>query len=371
MKQPQSPQRSYAMLLLPSSNRVYNAAVDQLAQAELQCFNAAVLEHRLSKLHTQAIAGVGYLIFESPALDEQDIAYLSNLSFLFALYEQVWTVEHEQKAPEQKVLHLMPVPLKRLDRYDNDLLSIMKFAGKTNEQFTRMLLNTCIMASSRASDMISDITSDMTYHRLRVLDPVCGRGTTLNQALMYGYNAAGIEIDKSDFDAYSVFINRWLKDKLLKHKSESVQLRKHGKTQAYRLGVKLASCKQDYKRHNVQTLDVVNADTLQAREFFKPGSFDILVADLPYGVKHGNRSAQGLARSPMQLLEAAIPVWSQLLCEGGAIGLSWNTYLGKKQDIIDLLHSAGLSIYPPTRSDAFKHRVDRAIIRDIIIATRS
>ena len=358
MKQPHSPRRSYAMLLLPSSNRVYSAAVDQLAHAELQCFNASVLDHRLSKLETQSIAGVAYLTFESTVLVEQEIAYLSNLSFLFALYERHWSDKDGRQ-----VLHLLPVPLKRLDRYDDDLLSILKFAGKTNEQFTRMLLNTCVMASSQANAM--------TCQRLRVLDPLCGRGTTLNQALMYGYDATGIEIDKNDFDAYSVFINRWLKDKRIKHKSESVQLRKQGKTQAYRLSVKLASCKEDYKRHDVQTLDVVNADTLHAREFFKPKSFEIMVADLPYGVKHGNRSAQGLARSPMQLLETAIPVWSQLLCNGGAIGLSWNTYLGKKQDIIDLLQSAGLSIYPPTQSDAFKHRVDQAIIRDVVIATRS
>ena len=357
MKQPQSPQRTYAMLLLPSSNRVYNAAADQLACAELQCFNGSVFEHRLSEIEIQSIGGVSYLSFECTVLDKRDIAYLSNLSFLFALYECVWMGEAE------KVLYLVPVLLKRLNRYDDDLLSILKFAGKTNEQFTRMLLNTCVMASSRADAMTSE--------RLRVLDPLCGRGTTLNQALMYGYDAAGIEIDKGDFDAYSVFINRWLKDKRIKHKSESVQLRKQGKTQAYRLSIKLASSRDDYKRQDVQTLDVVNTDTLRAREFFKPGSFDVMVADLPYGVKHGNRSRQGLARSPMQLLETAIPVWSQLLCDGGAIGLSWNTYLGKKQDIIALLNRAGLTIYPPTLSDRFRHRVDQAIIRDVIIATRS
>lgn len=346
------------MLLLPSSNRVYNAAVDQLAHAELQCFNTSVLDDRLSNLETQSIAGVSYLTFQSTALRQQDIAYLSNLSFLFALYECDRT-----SLNEQKVLCLLPVPLNKLDRYDDDLLSILKFAGKTNEQFTRMLLNTTIMASGHSDAMAN--------RRLRVFDPVCGRGTTLNQALMYGYDAAGIEIDKNDFDAYSVFINRWLKDKRIKHKSESVQLRKDGATQAHRLGITFASCKEDYKRHDVQTLDVVNADTLQAQEFYKPKSFEIMVADLPYGIKHGNRSAQGLTRSPMQLLELAIPVWSRLLCHGGAIGLSWNTYLGNKRDIIDLLQSAGLSIYPPTQTDAFKHRVDQAITRDIVIATRA
>ena len=39
-----------------------------------------------------------------------------------------------------------------------------------------------------------------------MLDPLCGRGTTLNQALTYGYDAAGIDLDGKDFEAYSAFL---------------------------------------------------------------------------------------------------------------------------------------------------------------------
>ena len=48
---------------------------------------------------------------------------------------------------------------------------------------------------------------------LSLLDPLCGRGTTLNQALSYGFHATGVEIDKKDFEAYALFIQRYVKDK--------------------------------------------------------------------------------------------------------------------------------------------------------------
>ena len=57
----------------------------------------------------------------------------------------------------------------------------------------------------------------MLTERLRILDPLCGRGTTLNQALMYGWHAIGVDVDERDVEAYAAFLPRWLKDKRLKH----------------------------------------------------------------------------------------------------------------------------------------------------------
>ncbi|MFK7993704.1 MAG: TRM11 family methyltransferase [Granulosicoccus sp.] len=343
----------YAILVLPSNNRVYNSSTDNLNHAELQCFNEALLDGKITAIETIVICGVNYLTFDCPALSTNDISFLSNLSFIFALFR----IDENSEEPR-----LLPIPMTPLKRFDDDLLSILKFAGKTNELFTKMLVNVTLAASSFASDM--------TTRKLRVLDPVCGRGTTLNQALMYGYDTAGMEIDSRDFDAYSQFINRWLKEKRLKHKSETVELRKEGKTQAHRLGIRLAASKEQYKADNVQVLDFVLADTVRANEFFKKASFDLIVADLPYGVRHGNKSTQGHAKSPIQLLQQTLPVWATLLKRGGAIGLAWNTYLAKKTEIIKLLETEGLNVHPATISDQFRHRVDQAIIRDILVATR-
>ena len=342
----------YAILQLPSVNQVYNAASGQLVTGELQSVNAAVMGNRIKDIENTIIGGVAYLTFSCAAMTDDDILYISNLSFVYALFEV---------HVDEQTLRLTPIKLQALDRYDSDLLTILKFAGKTNQQFTRMLLNVTLMASSFAAHMHTK--------RLTVFDPLCGRGTTLNQALMYGYHAAGIEMDSHDYEAYRVFINRWLKDKRLKHKSDDIELRKDKQHQARRLSIRLAADKSAYKSENVQTLDFIQADTLAARTFFKAGFCQLIVTDLPYGIKHGNRSTQGLAKSPLQLLTQALPVWTQLLCQGGAIGIAWNTHLVAKEQVIGLLEDAGLRLYPGTSDNQFRHRVDQAILRDIVVAT--
>lgn len=343
----------YAILLLPSVNQVYNAASEQLVIGELQSFNTAVLGHRINNVETSVIGGVAYLTFNCADLSGNDISFIANLSFVYALFEV---------SGEADSLSLKPIGLNSLDRYDGDLLTILKFAGKTNQHFTRMLLNITLMASSFAGQMHTQ--------RLTVFDPLCGRGTTLNQALMLGYHAAGIEMDAKDYEAYNIFIHRWLKEKRLKHRSNDIELRKDRQHQARRLSIQLASDKTAYKSGDVQTLDFVQADTLQAGTFFKAGFCQLIVTDLPYGIKHGNRSAEGLAKSPGKLLAQALPGWSRLLCQGGAIGIAWNTHLAAKKDIIALLEDAGLRPYPGTSGNQFVHRVDQAILRDIVVATR-
>lgn len=343
----------YAILQLPSVNRVYNAASGQLVLGELQSFNASVLRNRVTDIQSTQIGGVAYLTFTCDALSTNDVAFIANQSFVYAMFKIMGSGDS---------LSLIPITLNTLNRYDSDLLTILKFAGKTNEHFTRMLLNVTLMASAFADQMHTS--------RLTVFDPLCGRGTTLNQALMYGYNAAGIEMDQNDYDAYNIFINRWLKDKRLKHRSEDIELRKDRQQQARRLSIQLAHDKTTYKSGDVQSLEFVQADTLQARTFFKAGFCQLIVTDLPYGIKHGARSSQGLAKSPLQLLEQALPVWTRLLCKGGAIGIAWNTHLAGKADVIDLLKSVGMEVFSPTADDQFLHRVDQAILRDIIVATR-
>lgn len=342
------------MLLLPSSNRVYNNAASGLAQAELASFNDGVLNNRLRNIHELTIGNVQYLAFDSEPLTQQDIGHLSNLSFVFALFRL-----HEQ-APSPL---LQPLTLQPLSHHDSTLLSILKFPGKTNEQFTKLLLNVTAMASSSSEHMRSK--------RLRVFDPVCGRGTTLNQALMYGYDAAGMEIDNKDFKAYEQFINRWLKENRIKHTSKTVTLKHADKSHAQALKAQLAKDKNAQKNGDYQSVDVVLADTTLADRFFKPGSFDLIVADLPYGVKHGNTTDKRLFRSPQLLLETALPVWSSLLRPGAAIGLAWNTNLAKKPDIAELMSRCGLDVAASTMDTRFKHRVDQAIMRDLIVATRS
>jgi tRNA G10 N-methylase Trm11 len=259
---------------------------------------------------------------------------------------------------------LWPVELHRLDRYDDDLITILKYQGKTNEQFTKLLLNVTLLASGFAREMLE--------RKFSVLDPLCGRGTTLNQALMYGYDAAGIDVDQKDFEAYAAFIRAWLGRKRIKHDAEVVPVRRNKQVIGRRLRVSLAAAKADFKAGETQRLDVVRAETALALEFFRPGTFDLVVTDAPYGVQHGSRTAaKGLARSPLGLLTAAAPVWAGLLRSGGAIGIAWNTFVARREDAAKVLADAGLEVVDSGPYRAFGHRVDQAIQRDILVARKS
>ncbi len=112
---------------------------------------------------------------------------------------------------------------------------------------------------------------------------------------MYGFDAYGADIDARDVEAYAVFIQRWLKDKRLKHQADFSPVRRDRKVVARRLAAEFAATKDEYKAGDVQRLEVVEADTTRIGEFFRPASADLVVADLPYGVQHGSHGRGGPA----------------------------------------------------------------------------
>jgi SAM-dependent methyltransferase len=341
----------YGLLVLPSANRVYAQSSVDLTRAELDIFGRSVLGGRIGELGAATIGGACYVTFEADGLDARDAALLGNLSSAYALFEFVGDL-------------LRPVELRRLDRYDDDLITIQKYVGKTNEQFTKLLLNVTLLASAWAGELLE--------RRFRVLDPLCGRGTTLNQAIMYGFDAAGVDRDQKDFEAYQAFVTTWLKRKRVKHRVlESGPVRRERKVVGRRLRVELAPSKEEQKAGGIQLLDVVNADTTRSGEFFRPETFDLVVADAPYGVQHGSRTAeQGLARDPLALLTAAAPVWARLLRPGGAVGISWNTNVARREDAAQPLAEAGLTVLDAEPYLGLRHRVDQSIVRDILVARK-
>jgi SAM-dependent methyltransferase len=339
----------YAVLILPATNRVYAEAAVGLLRAELEVLDQTVLGGRLRDLGERRIGAVPYVVFSAERLGERDLAYLANLSSLYALFQ----VEGDL---------LRPVELRPLDQFPSDLVTIQRYQGKTNEHFTKLLLNLTALGSDHAESMLE--------RRLDVLDPLCGRGTTLNQALMYGYNAAGIEVDAHDFDAYATFIGTWLKNRRIKHKLEVRTVRRSHQTIGRRLDATLGATRERYKAGDTLRLSMVNADTRQGLEFFRPRSFDLVVTDAPYGVQHGSRAAAGLQRSPLDLLRAALPTWLALLRPGGAVGISWNTRVARREQAAEALQAAGLEVLDGGAWSGFRHRVDQAIVRDVLVARR-
>jgi SAM-dependent methyltransferase len=341
---------SYALLVSPSANRVYARQAADLTVAELGVLTETVLAGRLGAARAEQIAGVDYLTFDG-ALGGDVLAHIGQVSTAFALFER------------REGDLLRPIALPRLDCLDDDLLTILKYQGKTNELFTQLLLHVTVLSSAGASRMLSD--------RLRILDPLCGRGTTLNQALMYGWHAAGIDADEADFEAYAAFLPRWLKDKRLKHTAATARLRRDGRTLGRRFDAELATGKQAWAEGDTISLTMALADTRDAAEVFRTGSFDAVVTDAPYGVRHGSRSGDALDHRPLELLREALPGWVRLLRPGGAVGIAVNLRTCPREDAFALLADAGLEPRDTPAYRGFEHRVDQAIQRDIVVGVRA
>ena len=328
----------YAFLLLPAVNRVYAEASAQLSVGELGVFNERLLEGRVRDVREERIGGVRYIRFSAERLDERDIRVLSNLSSLYALFE----VEDEL---------LRPIAVRPLDRFDDDLITIPKYQGKTNEHFTKLLLNVTVASTGAAFD-----------RKLFVLDPLCGRGTTMNQALMYGWDSAGIDIDARDVEAYEQFLVTYLKRKRLKHALQGG---------AKRFTLEIGATKEEYKAGETIRVTAICADTTSAPAHFRAETFDAIITDLPYGVLHGSRtSQQELARRPLELLADALPAWMKVLKRGGAIGIAWNRHVAGHEKVVDLFAAHGLDVLRSEPYLSFRHVVDQSILRDVLVARR-
>ncbi|WP_158892377.1 TRM11 family SAM-dependent methyltransferase [Amycolatopsis anabasis] len=340
----------YAILVYPAANRVYTDSSPRLLRAELQVFGQTTLTTDLTEIGGTKLGGVDYVTFTTAdPLSGADLEHLSNLSSLYALFEVTGDA-------------LRPLTVSPLDKVDSDLLTIQKYPGKTNELFTKLLLNVTALAADRPDGLLG--------RPLHVLDPLCGRGTTLNQAMMYGYHATGFETDGKDFDAYGQFIKTWLRTKRFKHTAESGAVRRNKVRLGRRLDVEFGLSKEDYKAGDTRKISYLNCDTLTVDELLRAGSVDLIVTDAPYGVQHGSHRSAELSRSPRELLAAAVPVWTRVLRPGGALGISWNTLVAKRSELVEILTRAGLRVCEGGPYDEFEHRVDQAILRDLVVAVK-
>ena len=338
----------HAILVAPSANRVYSGSAVDLTCAELVWFAATVLDASVTDIVPVTIGNVAHVGFAGDPLSPDDVARLSNLSSAYTLYER-------------RGNDLRPLPMSPRRRYPDDLVTIQRYAGKTNEGFTKLLVNLAVLAGPRP-DALREGT-------VALLDPLCGRGTTLNHALLYGFDATGVDVDRGDFDTYTAFVTTWLRNHRYKHKADTHPLRREKATLGRRFDVEVGVDKQSWKAGAGERRTVVQGDTRQARSFFARSSFDVLATDAPYGVQHGSRSGPDrLSRRPDALLDEALPVWHELLRPGGSLALSWNLLSQPRKEMTAMLERHGFA--PVDRGVSFEHRVDQAIVRDVVVATK-
>lgn len=322
------------MLIAPSLNRVYAGEAPRLAASELAVTAGVEVE-------PVVIAGVDYLRIDAEVSDGLR-GVVARQSARLGLYEDVSGL-------------LRPLELPAVDLLDEDLVTIPKYPGKTNEQLTRLLLNVTLSQVVAGPGTRS------------VLDPLCGRGTTLLQAWRLGYDAAGIEADPKAVEAFAAYLKTYLRRKRLKHTAEMTPVRREGKSLGKRFD---ADVTVDGRS---MSLGVFTGDTRQSAKLWGKRRFDAIVTDAPYGIVHGSASdvrGGGRDRSASGLLADAIPVWAGQLRPGGAIGMSWNTLSTPRERVAELLTKAGMVVRDDGPWRRFSHRVDSSVHRDVIVAVR-
>lgn len=345
----------YLLLQNPGHNWVYYNSSDKLAIAELkialQNFNGRNPEPVIT-----TIENIRYIAFETEEeLSMQELTILSQLSFVFAIY---LLMDHDGKKL------LQPVAKKQYEYLDNKISSILKYPGKTNELFTRMMIQVAIHSSEFSFD-----------DPITLLDPVAGRGTTLFEGAVHGFRSYGIEIEPRSVHDAKIFFRKFLQEERIKHTLEKRRIcGKNKKEEVLIEEFAYATHKEDFKDPDkVKKLGLIEGDTTRAAAYFKPGKFHLIVGDLPYGIFHGNHSAKNTGtstRNPSEMLKECIPAWSKVLKKGGVMVLAWNSFLISPKKMASLFESAELQVLSEEPYHDFEHMVDKSIKRDIIVVKK-
>ncbi len=342
---------SYAILANSGHNRIYFESALKTAKMEL---DAIAQRHGVNLIESDKTVPSlpAHICFDTqePMSDEL-LKDIGASSLFFALFEIL----------DNNLLKPIAVP--DFHVFDESMNSILRYTGKTNEQFTRMMVNLALSACRTNSD------------RIKLFDPMCGKGTTLYEGMIRGFDCVGVEINSQWVSEMQTYIVKYLQMGKYKHTtSKQKRSAPNGKKTAELFSVTTAPTKEAYNSKNTITCDIFCADTRISDTFIKKNSCDIIVSDLPYGVQHASKSKNGtsqqLSRSPYELLKESLPAFKHALKKGGAMVLSFNEFTLKYEGTAKLLEENGFEVLKDAPYFGYKHRVDQAIIRDLIVAVK-
>lgn len=310
------PTKNYRVLLNPASKSAYFAEYIQVAKAELElCFEGCDFLHEK----------IGTMDFFKVSLSLDQVAKVAEMSSVYGIFEE----DGSSWVPMEIIPDFKCHP---------DFVFGSKFKGKTNELLTQMMVNS----------VKSLVKVD---GGLKILDPMCGRGTTLMWAMAYGIECRGIEKDPRSIEDIERNCKKW-------HK-----IHKAGwKFAEGFIGTKNKAGIGRYFQGSSQgsSFKHVIGDSKDCVSLLKGEKFSGIISDLPYGIQH---RADSQARNPMGTLQICVPEWIKLLKSGGVMCLSYNTYMPKKKEMVTFLQEQGLTQIP---FDA-THRVSESILRDIVL----
>lgn len=330
----------YALVLWPLNNQRYEQAHISPAVSELQIILSAAGINK--SVEYVSVAGAGMLMFTSEELSERQLACIRNHSLYFMF--GAW----DGKA-------LTPISMPGRDYVGSDLAAIQKYKGKTNERFTQQLINLALY-SCRLHE---------ADEKIHLLDPMCGRGTTLFQAVNREWNATGIDADKKDVLECVSFFEKYLKFNKIKHKRTQ-----SSRTLPQKGAVSVHSVRFGGDKGDRLTLNCASADASSTSAVFGKEVFSVICADLPYGVQHAP-NGQGGAKSFEKMLITCLPAWREALRKGGAISLSYNTHTLKTERVREIMEQAGFEVMRGGAYDNMEHWVEQAVMRDIAVCVKN
>jgi hypothetical protein len=338
---------TYAILLYPHANKRYYESVKVLGMNELKILTAHFVP-QVSNIRYEIIGGLELLVFEAAELEEKERKILYSLSSNFALFEL------------KDNMNLNPIMHNRATYFKEDISNILKYKGKTNESFTDLMINVGVFSS----DFYGDFDNTLS-----ILDPMCGKGTTLFQALIKGYNAAGVEITKNYYTEFESFIKRYFQFHRYKYESSNAAFSQDGKKKGNKVLFETADTIENFKKKERRILQYVNGDTKDTYLFYGKEKFHVIVTDLPYGVQHSSTGASEFVKID-SLLYNSVGGWVKTLKKGGTIVIAYNNFTLKREQLDKILTGHGLTVFSEGVYTQFEHWVEQAVNRDIIVAKK-
>lgn len=334
---------NYCFQLLHHANIRYQESLGLLGAAELSAILHAMKVEAQVELKT--IGGAPFLCFQAPQLTENQLNQCARHSAL-AFF-----------CTEENGL-LRPLDIARSDYLPKDLAEVLKYKGKTSATFTHMMINLARTAS-RAFDAQTPVT---------VLDPLCGRGTTLFVALQQGMNSVGMDMDRRDLKEAADYLSRYLQFHRLKHKLEQGACTAKGQNIPDAVYT-LASSKQAFQAKDTRSLRMLLGDTGCIGQLMKKAPADLLVTDLPYGVQHAPQEGRRPENFP-GMLRRVLPTWHDALKPGAGVAISFNSLTLPRQTLVELLGNAGFTPLENSPYANLEHFVEQAVTRDVVVANR-
>ena len=325
----------YAYQLRAHANARYQQSMLTLSHRELRCMLQAC--DISAEVEQRFLGGAPFLCFEAPELTPMQRAFLQRLSGLY----MTAALEGDLLRPLDRVQTPAFLP--------QDMPEILKYKGKTNADFTQLMINLALAAGGQWQNI-----------HPRIADPICGKGTALYCALIRGADAVGVDTDQKSLQEASAFTQKWLQYHRIKHAPARESRTLSGGRNAPVTRFSITDGKQ------TQELILIRADTRDTGSLLKKSLAHALVADLPYGVQHAPRE-NGRMDTLEGLIREALPAWRQALLPGCCAAIAFNSYTLKRDTLARAAEEAGFAaVTDPLYAD-FSHWVEQAVNRDVLV----